>query len=89
MIIDICIVKATRSQKPAPNHCAVCVTELPMATLAAKTIATAVSASAKASGNQRSNQSESRSPSAASVDRAGISCVCGILRQPLVPRDTC
>jgi hypothetical protein len=40
MIIDICIVKATRSQKPAPNHCAVCVTGLPMATLAAKTIAT-------------------------------------------------
>src|SRR5687767_599450 len=88
MIIDICIVKATRSQKPAPNHCAVWVTELPIATLAAKTIATAVSASAKASGNQRSNQSDSRSPSAASDDRAAISCVCGILRQPLLLRDT-
>ena len=29
MIIDICIVNATRSQKPAPNHCAVSSTELP------------------------------------------------------------
>ena len=29
MIIDICIVKATRSQKPAPNHCAVWTNELP------------------------------------------------------------
>jgi hypothetical protein len=78
MIIDICIVKATRSQKPAPNHCAVCATELPMATLAAKTIATAVRAKANASGNQRSNQPESRSPSEASV----------ILRRPLLLRDT-
>jgi hypothetical protein len=59
-----------------------------VATLATKTIATAVSASAKASGNQRSNQSDSRNPSVASVDRAVISCVCGILRRPLRPRDT-
>ena len=38
MIIAICIVKATRSQKPAPNHCAVWSGELPDEQLATKTI---------------------------------------------------
>ena len=74
MIIDICIVKATRSQKPAPNHCALCDGELPVASVATKTIATATSASAKASGNQRSNQSDRRRPIPASVEceRRGV-----------------
>src|SRR5437762_14063629 len=62
MIMLICIVKATRSQNPAPNHCAVCITGLPIPRHATKTIATATSANANASGNQRSNQSESCKP---------------------------
>src|SRR5687767_75108 len=73
MIIDICIVKATRSQKPDPNHCALCIAELPVASVAAKTMATASTASANASGNQRSNQSDSRRPAEASRDCAGVS----------------
>ena len=72
MIIDICIVKATRSQNPAPNHCADCIGELPMARVAPKTSATARSASAKASGNQRSNQSERRRPIRARRELAGL-----------------
>src|SRR5678815_3009076 len=68
MIIDICIVKATRSQKPDPNHCALCAGEAPVASVATNTMATAVSASAKASGNQRSNQSDRRSPMRARPD---------------------
>src|SRR4029450_5943227 len=71
MIIDICIVKATRSQKPEPNHCALCAGVAPVVSVATKTMATAVSASAKASGNQRSNQSDRRSPRRARPDSAG------------------
>ena len=41
-----CIVKATRSQNPAPNHCAVCAGELPIETLAVATISTATIAKA-------------------------------------------
>src|SRR5688572_33025204 len=74
MIIDICIVKATRSQKPEPNHCALCAGVAPVARVARKTMATAVSASANASGNQRSNQSERRSPTAASRADGAFSC---------------
>src|SRR6185503_7256865 len=70
MIIDICIVKATRSQKPEPNHCALCAGVAPVASVATKTMATAVSASAKASGNQRSNQSDRRKPRRARPDSA-------------------
>src|SRR5262245_58693060 len=70
MIIDICIVKATRSQKPEPNHRALWAGDAPVARVATKTMATAVSASAKASGNQRSNQSERRSPMRARPDSA-------------------
>src|SRR6186997_451409 len=70
MIIDICIVKATRSQKPEPNHCALCAGVAPVASVAMKTMATAVSASAKASGNQRSNQSDRRRPRRARPDSA-------------------
>ena len=66
MIIVICIVKLTRSQNPAPNHAAACTGELPTATHAAKTMATATSASANASGNQCSNQSDRRRPADAS-----------------------
>ena len=62
MISVICIVNATRSQNPAPNHCAVSVTELPTDKLAVKTMATASNARTKGSGNHRSNQSESRRP---------------------------
>src|SRR5688500_94379 len=72
MIIDICMVKATRSQKPAPNHCALWSGVLPVARVAPNTIATARSARAKASGNQRSNQSDRRRPMEASLIAAGI-----------------
>src|SRR5262245_22732098 len=71
MIIDICMVNATRSQKPEPNHCALCAGVEPVASVATNTMATAVSASAKASGNQRSNQSDRRRPMRASPDSAG------------------
>src|SRR4029453_16373911 len=94
-IIDICIVNVTRSQKPAPNHCAVCTNELPVASAATKTTATAASARANASGNQRSNQSETRRPMLASVDETGTSgvwlrslCIYGTLRQPSFLRNT-
>src|SRR5215213_1891856 len=70
MIIDICMVKATRSQKPDPNHCALCAGDAPAARVATKTIATAVSANANASGNHRSNQSDKRSPIRARPDSA-------------------
>src|SRR5262245_26799682 len=76
MISVICIVKLTRSQKPAPNHVAACTGELPMDTAAVKTISTATSASANASGNQRSNHSERRRPASASLDLAGRSWMC-------------
>src|SRR2546425_13180871 len=66
MISVICIVKVTRSQKPAPNHDAAWTGELPIATAAVKTITTATTASAKASGNHCSNQPESRRPARAS-----------------------
>src|SRR3954452_22967 len=66
MIRVICIVKLTRSQKPAPNHAADWTGELPAATLARKTRTTATSASANASGNQCSNQSDRRRPADAS-----------------------
>jgi hypothetical protein len=73
MISVICIVKATRSQNPAPNHRAVWTTEPLAKALAVKTMPTATAASANASGNQRSNQFDSRSPSAASADPVGFS----------------
>ena len=73
MIMDICIVKATRSQNPAPNHWAACTGEAPAASVARKTMSTAVSASAKASGNHRSNQSESRRPMRASAEFEDVS----------------
>src|SRR5579863_7202983 len=60
--IVTCIVNATRSQKPAPNHCADWSGELPRATLAPNTTASAASASANASGNHRSNHAERRRP---------------------------
>src|SRR5688572_23712731 len=66
MISAICIVKATRSQKPAPNHWALWTGDAPAARLAANTMAQAESASANASGNQRSNQAERRRPIEAS-----------------------
>src|SRR5688572_28921476 len=74
MISVICIVKATRSQNPAPNHCALCDIDPLTAALATKTIPTATSASANASGNHRSNQSDRRRPMAASRDEDGGSC---------------
>src|SRR5688572_11491504 len=67
----ICIVKATRSQNPEPNHCAASAGPAPLATAAANTISTAHSARANASGNQRSNQSESLRPIAANRPLAG------------------
>ena len=70
MMSVICIVKFTRSQKPAPNQTAACTGELPTATLAANTIQTAISARANASGNQCSNQSERRRPAVASHEPA-------------------
>ena len=76
MIIVTCIVKATRSQNPAPNHCAASAGAAPDAMLAAKTMAHTARASANASGNQRSNQSERRSPAAASEEWAGSSGMC-------------
>src|SRR5438105_2021501 len=75
MISAICIVKATRSQKPAPNHCALCRGELPTRRVAPNTIATATQASENASGNQRSNHSESRKPVVASHDPRGPSWI--------------
>ena len=75
MIIAICIVKATRSQKPAPNHCALCSGVAPMASVPRKMMPTATSASANASGNQRSNQSESWSPSVVSYELLDLSRV--------------
>src|SRR6185503_9300174 len=66
MISAICIVNATRSQKPAPNHWAAATGDAPAARLARKTIAQAASARANASGNQRSNQAERRRPIEAS-----------------------
>src|SRR5262245_16062207 len=70
IISVICIVKATRSQKPAPNHVAACMGVLPTDSVAVKTMRTATSASAKASGNHVSNQSDSRSPARDSQDPA-------------------
>ena len=75
MIIVICIVKVTRSQKPAPNQCAVCTGGLPILTHAMNTIITATSANANASGNHFSNHSERSSPVAASHDPTAFSCV--------------
>src|SRR5215468_635328 len=71
MMSVICIVKFTRSQKPAPNQTATCTGELPDATLAEKTMQTAMSASANASGNQCSNHADRRSPAVASQEPAG------------------
>src|SRR5438067_2476712 len=68
MISVICIVKLTRSQKPAPNHDAAFTGELPMETAAVKTMTTATSARANASGNHFSNHSESRRPASASQE---------------------
>src|SRR6267154_2973975 len=62
MIMATCSVNVIRSQNPEPNHCAVCITPLPLARHAANTMATATVASANASGNQRSNQFESCRP---------------------------
>src|SRR5471032_3087906 len=69
MIIVICMVKLTRSQKPAPNHVAAWMGELPTDRQARKTTATAMRASAKASGNQRSNQADRRRPAVESMGR--------------------
>src|SRR5688500_13621345 len=88
MIIAICMVKATRSQNPAPNHCADWRTLLPAASVARNTRTTAVSASANASGNHRSNQSDRRSPTRASRVPAGFSWTCAMLRTPLLLQDT-
>src|SRR4051812_48458097 len=63
----ICIVNGTRSQNPAPNHCAASTGEAPIATHARNTVATAITARENASGNQVSNQSDSRSPAVTSA----------------------
>src|SRR5688500_12096369 len=81
MIIDICMAKATRSQKPEPNHCALCAGVAPVARVATKTMATAVSASAKASGNHRSNQSDRRRPICARRDSAAVDSASAIGRR--------
>src|SRR5580658_5981478 len=70
-----CIVNATRSQKPAPNHCADWSGELPSATLAPNTTARAASASANASGNHRSNHAERRRPKVGSQPLFGCAVV--------------
>src|SRR5436190_19142009 len=75
MISVICIVKLTRSQKPAPNHVATATGELPTEIAAVKTISTATSASENASGNHRSNQLERRRPAVASHDELDGFCM--------------
>ena len=73
MIRVICMVKATRSQKPAPNHWAVSVTELPTDRLARNTMPTATTARTKGSGNHRSNQSDRPRPMRASQESGVLS----------------
>src|SRR5688572_23415375 len=81
--MDICIVNATRPQKPAPNHCAVSSTLLPAERLATNTIATAASASTNASGNHFSNHSESARPMRASAELSS-GCVAAVIRRPTI-----
>ncbi len=79
MIIAICIVNATRSQNPAPNHSAACIGELPMPRVPRNTMPTATTANTNASGNQRSNQLERRRPVAASQELPELRCTGGMI----------
>ena len=96
MIIDICIVKATRSQKPAPNHCAVCDERAARRPRWPRRRWRRRPARAR----RRQETSARTSPrgggrALASVEDTGFSCVwlrslciCGTLRQPSLLRNT-